>query len=79
MHVYISIPSLVIAWSKAWVCRRLRVGIAGSNPARSVFVSLSLVNAACFQVEVPATGKYLVYRRPWATRACRAMGFYLTV
>jgi hypothetical protein len=42
--------------SKAWVCGRQLIGIAGSNPAGAMDVSLSLGNLVCCQVEVSATG-----------------------
>jgi hypothetical protein len=53
----------VAAGTKAWVCVRSRAGIVGSNPAGGVDV-LSVVSVLCFQVEVSATGRYLVQRSP---------------
>jgi len=48
----------VAVWSKAWVCGYLLAGIAGSNVARDVdlSVSLSLVSVVCCQLEVSVTG-----------------------
>jgi hypothetical protein len=73
--------------SKARVCRHLRAGIVGSNPA-GAWMSVSFV--VCCQVEVSASGWSLVQRsptecgvsecdreasimrRPWPTRGCCA-------
>ena len=43
------------AQSKAWVCGRSLVGIAGSNPAGGGDGCLSVVSVVCCQVEVSAT------------------------
>jgi len=47
--------------SKAWVCCRSLVGLAGSN--LSDVMSVSVVSVMCYQVEVCATGRSLVQRR----------------
>jgi len=47
---------------KAWLCDRLLVGIAGSNPAGGM--DMSLVSAGCCEVEVSATGGSLAQGRP---------------
>jgi hypothetical protein len=54
----------VAARSKAWVCGRRIVGIAGSNPAggMDVSLSLSLVSIVCCQVEISASGWSLIQR-----------------
>jgi hypothetical protein len=52
-----------VARSKAWVCDRSHVGIAGSNPARR-HECLSLVSVVCCQVQVSATGRSLHLRSP---------------
>ena len=56
----------VVAPSKARVCGRSLAGIAGSNPAgdMDVSLSLSLVSVVCCQVEVCAMGRLLVQRSP---------------
>jgi len=56
----ISQPILVAVWSKGWVCCRSFDGIAGSNPAKGVDVSL--VSVVCCKIEVHATGRSLVQR-----------------
>jgi len=48
------------AWSKAWVCGGLLVGIVGSNPARGMDTCLLCV--ASYQVEVSAQGCSFVQR-----------------
>jgi hypothetical protein len=66
--------------SKAWVCSRSFVGIAGSSPAGGM--DMSVVCFVCCQVEVSATGRSLVQcgvfecdreasimRSSWPTRA----------
>jgi len=45
-------------WSEAWVCDRSLPGIAGSNPAGCINVSLA--SAVCCQVEVSASDRSLV-------------------
>ena len=50
------------ARSEALVCCRSLAGIAGSNPAGGMAVSL--VSVVCRQVEVWAFGPSLVYRSP---------------
>ena len=57
-------PIPVVAPSKARVCGRSLAGIASSNPAGGMDVSLSIVSVACCQVEVCATGRLLVQRSP---------------
>jgi len=47
---------------KAWLCGILLVGIAGSNPAGGM--DMSLVSAGCCEVEVSATGGSLVRGLP---------------
>ena len=47
-------PIPVAARSKAWVCDRPLAGIADSNPAFGMDVSLA--NVVCCQVEVSAAG-----------------------
>jgi hypothetical protein len=47
------VPDAVPAPSKGWVCGRLLAGVAGSNPAGSVHVSV--VSVVYCQVEVSAT------------------------
>jgi hypothetical protein len=44
----------VAAPSMAWVCGRLLVGIAGSNPVWGT--DMSVVSVVCCQVEVSAPG-----------------------
>ena len=44
------------ARSKAWVCRRSRAGIAGSNTEGAVGAMMFVVSVVCCQVEVSATG-----------------------
>jgi hypothetical protein len=58
---YLPIP--VAARSKAWVFGRSLTGIVGSNPAGG-HGCLSLVIVVCCQVEVSATGWFLVQRSP---------------
>ena len=43
------------AKSKAWVCGRLLVGIAGSNTAGGTRVCVCIVSVVCCQVEVSAS------------------------
>jgi len=50
------------ARSKGWVCYHSLAGIVDSNPAKGTDVCL--VSVMCFQVEIPATGRSLVQRRP---------------
>jgi hypothetical protein len=57
------LPIPVAEWSKAWVCSRLRAGIAGSNTAEGMDVCLLWLLCVC-QVEVSATGRSLVQRSP---------------
>jgi hypothetical protein len=52
----------VAARSKEWVCGDSFAGIAGSNLAGGMDVSL--VSVVCYQVEVSATGRPLVQRSP---------------
>ena len=52
------------ARSKACVCSRSLVGIAGSNPAGDIDVCLSAVTVVCFQVELSATSWSLIQRNP---------------
>ena len=47
---------------KAWLCGRLLIGIAGSNPAWGM--DMSLVSAECCEVEVSATDGSLTKGRP---------------
>jgi hypothetical protein len=56
-------PIPVAVRSKAWVCGRSLVGIAGSNPARG-HGCLSLVSVVCCQVDVSVTCRSLVQRSP---------------
>ena len=49
-------PVPVAERSKAWVCGRPLPGVAGSNPAGDMDISLSLVSVVCCLVEVSATG-----------------------
>ena len=49
-------------WSKAWVCGWSLVGIAGPNPPRGPYMYFSCV--MCLQVEVYASGRSLVQKRP---------------
>ena len=51
------------ARSKAWVCGHLLAGTAGSNPAGG-HGCLSVVSVVCCQVEVCASGLFLVHRSP---------------
>jgi 2-methylaconitate cis-trans-isomerase PrpF len=80
----------VASRSKARVCGRLLAGIAGSNVAEGMVVSL--VRVVRCQVEVSALGRSLVQRsptdcgvsecdgeatimrRPWCTVGCCCMG-----
>ena len=64
-------PNPEAACFKMWVCGRLLVGIAGSNPVGSMDICLFLVSVVCFQVEVSATGRCFFQRRPTdCVRAC---------
>jgi hypothetical protein len=62
-------PIPVASRSKALVCGRSLVGIAGSNSARGMN---SLVSVVCCHVEVSATGRSLVQRSPaeWGVSEC---------
>jgi hypothetical protein len=53
-------PIPLAARSKAWVCHRSFAGIAGSNPTGGH--GMSLLSVVCCQVEVSATGRFLVQR-----------------
>jgi len=53
-------PIPVAAPCKAWVCGRSFFGVAGSNPARGIDVSVSCV----VQVDVSATCRSLAQRSP---------------
>ena len=57
-------PIPVVARSKAWVYGRSLAGIAGSNPAGNMDVSLSLVSVVCCQAEASATCRSHVQRSP---------------
>jgi hypothetical protein len=48
------VPIQVTARSKAWVCDHSLAGIAGSNPAEGMDVSL--LSVVCCQVKVPQSG-----------------------
>jgi len=50
--------------SKAWVCGRQPVEIAGSNPPPTAWMSHSFASLVCCQVGVFATGRSLVQRSP---------------
>jgi hypothetical protein len=56
MHIYLSKPSSVIAWSVQGVGMPSLACWDRGFESREERVYLSLVNAACFQVEVPAAG-----------------------
>jgi hypothetical protein len=88
----LSLPILVAARSKAWVCGLSLAGIGFESRLRHG--CLSLVSVVSCQVEVPATGWSLVQRnptecgvsecdseasimsRPWPTMGCCAVGNY---
>jgi hypothetical protein len=85
-YAWYLIPIPVATRSNAWVCSRSLTGIAGSNPA--VHMDMSLVSVACCQGEVSPTGRSLIQRSPtecvvsecdrgtWTMRrprGCRAM------
>ena len=50
------------ARSEAWVCGTTLAGVAGSNFAGDMAVSL--FNVVCYQVEVSATGRSFAHRSP---------------
>jgi hypothetical protein len=54
----------LVELSKARVCGLSFAGVEGSNPARGMDVSLSVVSVVCFQVEVSSTGQSIVQRSP---------------
>ena len=55
-------PITVAARSKAWVWGRSLSGITGSNHAVGMYIYLSVVRTVFCQVEVSATGRFLVQR-----------------
>jgi hypothetical protein len=61
--LYIQIAPIPVAeWSKARICGLSLAGIAGSNPTGGTNVCFFCV--VCCQVEVSATGRYLVQWSP---------------
>ena len=52
----------VASRSREWVCSRSLAGIAGSNPAG--VMDVSLLSVVCCRVEVSAKGRSLVQRSP---------------
>ena len=54
-------PIPVAVRSKKWVCCRSLAGIAGSNPAGTVYMSVSW-SVVCCQEEASASGRSLVQR-----------------
>jgi hypothetical protein len=56
-------PIPVAARSKAWVCGPSLAGIVGSNLAERLGY-LPIVGVVCCEVEVSATGRYLVQGIP---------------
>jgi hypothetical protein len=67
-HKYIESPIPVAARPKAWVCGQWFVATVGSNPTRDMDVCL--VKCLCCQVEVSATGRSLIQRRPTDCGVC---------
>jgi len=83
LRIFCHVPAA--AQPKKWVCGRLLVGIARSNPARG-HGCLCVLSVVFCQVDVSATDRSLVQRsptecnreastlrKPWLTKGCRTM------